>query len=364
MRILVACGGTGGHFYPGYSAALELRKQGAETLFLVRRGDAAARVLRDGCLPYAELELTGLPRSLNPFRHAAFAMKLGGALLQARRVVKDWRPDAVFGTGGYISFPAVFWAALSGIPALVHESNAIPGLANLLLARLGAKVAAGLPVRGFPAKTEITLTGTPIREFFASAPDRARARAAFGLLADRPVILCFGGSGGAIGLNTALSKSAAGAQWKDVQLLHITGRRDFAKISRAYGTLPPNVKLLEYSDRMDLAYAAADLLLCRSGASTVAELLALKKPAILVPFPEAAADHQTENAKVLVQAGAALLLPETPGLAEKLSATVPALAKDASRLSAMSAAYDSLQIPSPLKSGALLAGVLRKLASA
>ena len=362
MRILVAGGGTGGHFYPGYSAAVELGKKGAEVLFLLRTGDPAARVLENENLPYAELELVGLPRSFNPIRHLRFALKLAGALLTARRVIKDWQPDAVLGTGGYISFPAVFWAVLGGTPALVHESNAKPGLANLLLAYMGAQVAAGLPVNGFPKKTKITMTGTPIREYFSAWPEQASARRELGLSHDKTTVLAFGGSGGAIGLNIALSQAAKLPVWENMQVLHITGKRDFEKIKKSYGAIPPQVTLMQYCDRMDLAYAAADLVLCRSGASTIAELLALKKPAILVPFPEAAADHQTANAKVLVNAGAALLLPENPQLAQQLSAGIPALARDSEKLEAMRAAYAGLNSPSPLESGRLLAGALCDMA--
>ncbi|HOX21977.1 MAG TPA: glycosyltransferase, partial [Elusimicrobiales bacterium] len=209
MRILIASGGTGGHFYPGYSAAQELKKSGAEILFVLRSGDPAGRVLQEECLPFAGVDLVGFPRSLNPLAHLRFAWKLLSALLAARRVIKDWRPDAVLGTGGYISFPAVFWAATGGIPAIVHESNAKPGLANYILSLMGTHVAAGLPVNGFPKKTSVTMTGTPIRAFFAVKTDKTAARKELGLEPDKATVLAFGGSGGAIGLNLALAEGYA-----------------------------------------------------------------------------------------------------------------------------------------------------------
>ena len=295
---MIAGGGTGGHFYPALVLAQTLQKRGWEPLIAVRKGDPALPLLEKESIPSAELDLRGMPRSGSPLEllraGAAFGLKLASGFDRARRLLRDFAPAVAVGMGGYLSFPVTAAAAVRGIPRAVHESNAVLGLANRACVSLGARLFWGLPSReGTPG----TLTGTPIRPALWTGLDPARARRELELSPDRATLLVFGGSQGAKGINQAVPRACARLWVKNpdaFQVLHLAGPRDAATVRAAYGRGPARV--LESLERMELAYGAADLVVCRAGASTLAELAALKKPAILVPYPFAAARHQDERA--------------------------------------------------------------------
>jgi len=360
-RALIASGGTGGHFYPGFALAAELRTRGWQTVFLVKKEDIARPALEEADFPYAELDMVSLPRSLNPLSHAAFWAKFLSSLLLARRVMKDFRPDAVIGTGSYVAFPAILAARLSGVPVYIHESNAKFGLGNYLAGFFCRRAALGLPVPGNPFPGKSVLAGTPIRGSFASTPGKAAARAALGLRNDRFTVLLFGGSQGAKRLNAAFIHALRDLKG-DIQAVHIAGRKNFDEVRAAYAAAglegAPGLRLFDYREDMPALYAAADLVIARSGASTVAELAHLKKPSILVPLPSSAGDHQRYNALALAAHGAAVCLEAGHDFDARLAAALRGLEDEPEKTAAMAAGFEKAAIPDGLKAAAGLAELL------
>ena len=353
-RFLIASGGTGGHFYPGFAVGKYLHKQGAEVLFLVRKNDPAKQTLAKHNLHFAELDLTGLPRSFNPVRHVRFVKKLMQTLSHTRRIIANFKPDVVLGMGGYISFPLVFCAHRMGIKTALHESNTRMGLSNRICARYADLIMLGLPLDR--ALKKAVLTSTPLRKEFACAVKREEVLGELGLNPSSRTLLVMGGSQGAKGLNEAVVKLAQAQT--DVQFIHLTGEKWFDALSAQYKPMP-HVRALAYCHEVYKLMKAADAVICRSGASTVAELTACRLPAILVPFPHAAADHQYYNAKVLQDYGCAVVIRENPHLAEQLQETLASFTPD--RLAQMKAAYQNLPLPDALQSTAEIARKLETL---
>ncbi|MBI3552989.1 MAG: UDP-N-acetylglucosamine--N-acetylmuramyl-(pentapeptide) pyrophosphoryl-undecaprenol N-acetylglucosamine transferase [Elusimicrobia bacterium] len=362
-RVVIAAGGTGGHLYPGLVLAKTLRERGWEPLMLVRGGDSGLPALEREGLPAVEIELEGLPRALSP-RIIPFAWKLWRSLWLTRRIVRDFHPDAVVGMGGYLTFPVILAAALRGVPRVVHDSNAVLGLANSLAVRLGARLYWGMP----PASGSGRVTGTPIRPALWRIMPRDQARGLLGLDPLRTTVLVFGGSQGARGINRALPPAlatAANAAPDKLQVLHLSGPKEEEAVRKAYEGAPLTAKVLPFLEAMDAAYAAADLVVSRSGASTLAELAAQRKPAVLVPFPYAAAGHQEANARVLERAGAALVLLEEslPAYLASLLADLLLSPRGADDLKAMSEAYSKLALPPPERAAQALADAIENEAT-
>ncbi len=365
-RVVIAGGGTGGHFYPALVLAQTLQKRGWEPLLAVRKGDPALALLEIQSIPSAELDLRGMPRSGSPLEllraGASFGWKLAAGLDRARRLLRDFEPAAVVGMGGYLSFPVTAAAALRRIPRAVHESNAVLGLANQACVSLGARLFWGLPP---PPGTPGKLTGTPIRPALWTALEPAAARRELDLSPDRRTLLVFGGSQGAKGVNQAVPRACArlwGKHPESFQVLHLAGARDAVTVRAAYGRGPALV--LDYLERMELAYGAADLVLCRAGASTLAELAALKKPSVLVPYPFAAARHQDANALLLESRGAAVMAAEE-GLGERLAGVLEDLLfskESSSRRGAMAEAFSALGLPPAPRAAEELADAVETLA--
>lgn len=354
-RCVIAAGGTGGHFYPGLVLARELRARGWEALMLVRRQDPALRTLEAESIPAVEVDLSGLPRrpSLELFR---FLGRLARSLRLVDRVIGDFKPAAVVGMGGYLTFPAAAAAARRGVPRAVHESNAVLGLANRACVKLGARLFWGLPPRELKGGS---LVGTPIRPaLWERAPAQA-ARAALGL-DDLPTLLVFGGSQGARGLNEGAAAAVKASGWP--QVLHLSGPKDAEAVSARYRDAGVSAKVLAYLDGMESAYAAADAVVCRSGASTLAELAAQRKPAVLVPFPFAAEGHQEANARVLEARGACAVVLEKD-LGSRLAGVLGDLLSSESRRRGMSEAYQLLGLPEPSQTPARLADAVEALAN-
>lgn len=350
-RVLIAAGGTGGHFYPGLVAAQELKARGWQPLLIVKKDDPAKARLEAAGLACLEVDLVGLPRSFGPGL-AAFAAKLIGSLRLLSRVAKDFKPDLALGMGGYLTFPVAYAAWRRGVPIALHESNALLGLANAASLKFGATLFWGLP----PVNGDGKVVGTPIRPALHHRKDAAEARRALGLDPGKPTILVFGGSQGAQALNSGMPPAlkAAGV---DAQVLHLAGKGGSAQTLDAYKSAGLTATVLDYLDDMASAYAAADVVVCRSGASTLAELAAQRKSAILVPYPHAAANHQDANARVFERAGTAARIPET----DLSTGLGPALA-DMLKSPTAAAAFDALGLPPADKTTALFADALEKLA--
>ncbi|MFI5347009.1 MAG: UDP-N-acetylglucosamine--N-acetylmuramyl-(pentapeptide) pyrophosphoryl-undecaprenol N-acetylglucosamine transferase [Elusimicrobiota bacterium] len=341
-RIVIAAGGTGGHFYPGLVTAQAFKKKGWEPLLIVRSGDPALAVLEKEGLAALPVDLRGLPRRPGP-ELFTFVRKLAGSLGTLSRALRSFEPDLALGMGGYLTFPLMYAAWRRRVPRAIHESNAILGLANAASAKLGAEIFWGMP----PADPNAggTLVGTPIRPALWTRKNAADSRRELGLAPDRPTVLVFGGSQGASALNTAVPnalKSVPGAQ-----ALVLTGKGKAEGVAAAYRAAGVEAVVREYLEDMAAGYGAADLVICRSGASTLAELAAQRTPSILIPYPHATANHQDINAQAFEKAGAAVRIPES-ALGEKLGTAMAHLLKSessAQTLRDMSASFAKLGLP-------------------
>jgi len=341
MRVLLAGGGTAGHTSPLLATAAVLRDQGADITCL-----GTPRGLEVTLIPEAGYRLELVPPVPLPRRPGKELLRLPGrlraAVKAAREVVERTRPDVVVGFGGYVSVPAYLAARRARIPLVVHEGNARPGVANRLGARFTTYVATSFPDTDLPHATYV---GLPIRAEIARldrAAVRAEARAHFGLDPDRPTLLVTGGSQGARSINTVVSSAAGRLADAGVQVLHAAGRPDEVVLDRQDGD-PPYV-VAPYIDRMDLAYAAADLIVCRSGANTVTEVAAVGLPAAFVPLPHGNGE-QAVNAHPVVQAGGALMIDDSALTVSWIDQVVVPLVRDQQRLAAMSSAASDIVRP-------------------
>ncbi len=367
-RILIAAGGTGGHFYPGFALAQAFKERGWQPLVALRPGSAGDALLEQAGIPAAAVDLEGLPRSLS-LKLPRFGLKLAKSAWAAHRLVADFKPDAAVGMGGYVSVPCLWAARRAGVPTAVHESNAILGLANRLCRGLGAKVFWGLPPKG-GLKGGEALVGTPIRAELRTPAPREESRRKLGLdtAASTPILLVFGGSQGAQTLNRAvpeiLKTLAAKAPDAALQVIHVSGEKWLEDTRGRYAGASFKALVLPYITAMEQAYGAADLVLCRSGASTLAELIAQKKPAVLVPYPHAAADHQSRNAAVIEAAGAARAVEEK-NLGQALPAVLNSLLLEpeaAAHRRSMSEGCARLALPAPSEAVPALVRAVEALA--
>jgi UDP-N-acetylglucosamine--N-acetylmuramyl-(pentapeptide) pyrophosphoryl-undecaprenol N-acetylglucosamine transferase len=338
MRVLLAGGGTAGHTSPLLATADALRRLDPDIEITCL---GTPRGLENRVVPEAGYPLELIPPVPMPRRPNADLVKvpvrLRGAVRETLAVVDRVRPDVVVGYGGYVSVPAYFAARRRKLPLVVHEQNALPGLANRLGARLATRVAVSFPDTPLPRAEYV---GLPLRRMISQldrAATRAEARAFFGLDPDRPTLMVTGGSQGSRKLNESVSAAARALAEAGVQVLHVQGKHGGA-FPEPTGV--PYV-VLDFVDRMDLAYAAADLIVCRSGANSTIEAAATGLPAIFVPLPIGNGE-QDRNARPVVEAGGALLVADAAVTPEWVAATVPGLATDAGRLALMGAAASAL----------------------
>lgn len=323
---LIVAGGTGGHLYPGIALARTMSERGWSVRFAVRRGDLGKDILaREGFTVY-ELAGQGLPRRLS-MDMLRFPVRFAQGAFEAGKLLGQLRPQVVIGMGGYLSFSVLLGARLSGIPTMIHEQNVLPGLSNRLLSMIVKSVAVSFEgslkrltgkkvwVSGLPVRKEIGLIGT------------AEARLRFGLDPKRRTYLVFGGSQGAQRLNSTmpLAFKRLAQRKKDFQVLHITGPNALERTQKVYKDEGVEAQLLPYCHDMAAAYGAADLVVCRAGASTVAELLAARRPALLVPYPFASENHQVFNAQVMERLGVGITLLESVLTADRVVETLSIL---------------------------------------
>jgi UDP-N-acetylglucosamine--N-acetylmuramyl-(pentapeptide) pyrophosphoryl-undecaprenol N-acetylglucosamine transferase len=344
LAIVVAGGGTGGHLYPGIAVARELlrRMPGARVSFVGTALGLEARVVPKEGFELDLIRSAGLKgKSLLSRLRGAALLPMG--LADATRVILRRRPDVVMGVGGYSSGPVVLLAALGGIPTMVLEQNAVPGLTNRMLARWVRAAAvtfdetlAHFRGRGFVA-------GNPVRREFFEVPERPRADGQ-----PRKVrILVLGGSQGARGINLALVAAAPelARRRPGLELVHQTGDRELAPVREAYERAGVAARSVAFLDAVADEMTAADLVISRAGATALAELAAAGRPAILVPFPAATDDHQRKNARVVAAAGGAIVIDESELSGTRLAEVADGLLADPSRLAAMSRAMRGLARP-------------------
>jgi UDP-N-acetylglucosamine--N-acetylmuramyl-(pentapeptide) pyrophosphoryl-undecaprenol N-acetylglucosamine transferase len=340
MKVLLAGGGSAGHTSPLLATADALRRLDPEveiTALGTPRG-LEVRVVPEAGYPLELVPPVPMPRRPNADL-ARLPGRLRAAMKAALEVVDRLQPDVVVGFGGYVSVPAYLAARRRHLPLVVHEGNALPGMANKLGARFTTHVATSFPGTDLRHGEYV---GLPIRRMISTldrAALREEARATFGLDAERPTLLVTGGSQGARRINDAVSGAAAELAAAGVQVLHVAGPNGTVQVEPAAGA-PPYV-VLPYVDRMDLAYAAADLVVGRCGANTVTEVAATGLPAVFVPLPIGNGE-QALNARPVVDAGGALLVQDAALTPEWVRATVPSLVTDRERLAAMSTAAADL----------------------
>lgn len=313
-KIIISGGGTGGHVFPAIAIADAIKKirPDAEILFVGAQGKIEMEKVPKAGYPIEGLWISGFHRKLT-LRNLLFPLKLVMSLWKARSIVARFKPDAAVGVGGYASGPLLKAATSRGIPALLQEQNSFAGVTNRLLAAKAKKICVAYDKmeRYFPAE-KIVLTGNPVRRDLAHLQvTAAEGLKYFDLEAGKKTIFVFGGSLGARSINEAMAANAEllGRQ-SDIQVLWQVGSLYYETYKDCPTARLPNVRLRPFIDRMDMAYALADLVICRAGALTISELCLVGKAALLIPSPNVAEDHQTKNAKALVEQEAALLLPD------------------------------------------------------
>jgi UDP-N-acetylglucosamine--N-acetylmuramyl-(pentapeptide) pyrophosphoryl-undecaprenol N-acetylglucosamine transferase len=333
--VTIAAGGTAGHVVPALAVADALRAQGVEVSFI--GGERAeAQLVPAAGYPLHRISVSGLSRS-NPLAALRALARAARAFFRARALLGELRPDAVMGGGGYVSGPVGLAAVTRRIPLVLTEADSHIGLANRALAPFARRVCLAFESQS-AASDRYRVTGRPIPP---PQEDRAAARARFGIAQGETCVLIFGGSLGARSINLAAIDGYAGATFR---VLHVCGRRDYPELEAR--ALPPGYDLIEYLDLAAFAdaLAAADLVVARAGGSLF-EVAAHGAPAILVPYPYAAADHQSANARWMVQAGAAIAIPDGELSAARLARETAALLADPQRLRAMTAASARLGRP-------------------
>jgi UDP-N-acetylglucosamine--N-acetylmuramyl-(pentapeptide) pyrophosphoryl-undecaprenol N-acetylglucosamine transferase len=334
--ILIMAGGTGGHIYPGLAVADALRAQGWSVVWLGAPNSMEAELVPQHGYPVAWVNFTGV-RGKGLLRLLTLPFTLLRALGQSADAIFRHRPDVVLGMGGYITMPGGLMAAILRRPLVIHEQNSIAGMSNKVLAKLAARVLSGFP--GVLKHTE--WCGNPVRADIAALPDpQARYSARSGKLN----VLVVGGSLGAKALNEALPQALAMlSEQERPNVLHQTGKKHFEAVQKLYAQAGVTADIRPFLDDMANQYANADVLICRAGALTIAELAAAGVASVLIPLPIAVDDHQTHNARFLSEHGAAVLLPQKELCAEKLAQLLRGFSRG--KLLAMAQAARSLAKP-------------------
>jgi UDP-N-acetylglucosamine--N-acetylmuramyl-(pentapeptide) pyrophosphoryl-undecaprenol N-acetylglucosamine transferase len=351
MRAILAGGGTGGHVIPALAIANELKKNyRAEVLFI-----GTARGIENRLVPAAGYPLrlvrVGALKNVSLTTRARTAFDLPRAVWDASRMLNEFAPDVVIGVGGYASGPAMLAAVVKHIPTLAFEPNVVPGFANRIVARFVSAAAVHFEETAKYFR-HAEVTGVPVRQAFFETPPKCGGT---------PTLLVFGGSQGAHAINEAMMRCLPELrrQTPGIHIIHQTGERDYNDALTAYrssmnAAAEPD-QVFRFIEDMPAAFARADLVVCRSGASTVAEITAAGKPAIFVPFPRAADDHQRVNAEALARAGAAIVVEEPKLEGVWLAETIAALLGDRARLAAMGEAARALAHPNAARDIASMA---------
>lgn len=331
-KVIVSGGGTGGHIFPALSIANALKRLDPEIdiLFVGAEGKMEMEKVPEAGFPIVGLPVRGLQRRLT-FENFKVLVNLWKSLRKAKKIIRDFQPDAVVGVGGYASGPIGQVAAKAGVPLVLQEQNSYAGVTNKLLAKKARKICVAYEgMERFFEADKIVFTGNPVRKDLLKAKElRAEGLDFYGLSADKKTVLVTGGSLGAGTINKAVLKNLVsfGAK-KDTQVLWQCGSYYYENLRKELeGKLPANVKLMAFLKRMDLAYACADVVVARAGAGTISELCLLEKVALLIPSPNVAEDHQTKNAMALVNKDAAVMLKDSEA-EEKLQDVLCALLDD------------------------------------
>lgn len=310
-RFILSGGGTGGHIYPAIAIANELKERfpDAEFLFVGAKDKMEMQKVPQAGYKIIGLWIAGLQRKLT-FDNTLFPVKLVSSLLRARTIIRDFRPDVVIGTGGFASGPLLQVAGVAGIPTVIQEQNSFPGITNKMLAKKADKICVAYEnlERFFP-KNKIVFTGNPVRQDLIDLHGKRKdAVAYFKLDADKKTLLVLGGSLGSRRINQLIAKEIVDFASQGIQVIWQCGKFYYEEYK--HFSEKENIQVFAFIDRMDLVYAAADVVISRAGASSVSELCIVGKPVIFIPSPNVAEDHQTKNAQAIVDKKGALLLKE------------------------------------------------------
>jgi UDP-N-acetylglucosamine--N-acetylmuramyl-(pentapeptide) pyrophosphoryl-undecaprenol N-acetylglucosamine transferase len=336
---VIAAGGTGGHIIPGIALAAEIRthKPSSDIVFVGTSQGLEGKIVPAAGYPLELVDASGFVGKTWTKQLGSLA-KLPRGFLEARALLRRYRARAVVGVGGYVTVPVLMAARSLGIPTVIHESNALPGVSNRFLNRFATKVAVGLAAANTHLKRPGVVTGTPVRSEFFSVPPISEA-------SPTKRLLVFGGSQGSRVINRAMARASVLLEKSGIEVVHQTGDKDLAVTRARYPRVPQRWNLVPYLPKLHEEMAWADLVLSRAGAMTCAELAAAGRPAILVPFGASASGHQLENARALTKAGAAVLIREPELTAENLAGTITELLEKRERLLQMSQRARTLAKP-------------------
>jgi UDP-N-acetylglucosamine--N-acetylmuramyl-(pentapeptide) pyrophosphoryl-undecaprenol N-acetylglucosamine transferase len=346
MKIIISGGGTGGHIFPAISIANALKKinNNTEILFVGAEGRMEMEKVPAAGYNITGLPVAGLQRRLT-LKNLSFPFKLFRSLNKAANIIKEFKPDIVVGVGGYASAPAIWQAQRMGIPTLIQEQNSYAGLTNKLLAKKADAICVAYQgmERFFPAK-KILYTGNPVRQDLSGLNEiRDEAVKFFGFDSDVPVVLALGGSLGARTINESIAGNLHEFENNNIRLIWQTGKHYFTTASK-FAENKPDVKIFNFIYKMHYAYSAADVIISRAGAGTISELCIVGKPAVLIPSPNVAEDHQTKNAMALVNKNAAIMIKDEDA-EDKLTATVIELINNKSLTGKLSKNISELAMP-------------------
>lgn len=337
LRIIIAGGGTGGHIFPGLAIAGSLKKLDNEVriLWVGANGKMEMQRVPDAGYDIQGIDIAGFNRS-SLVKNLGLPVKLVKSYFQVRRILKSFHPDGVVGVGGYSSLPVLRVAQAQHIPTFIHESNSLPGKSNLILGKRAEVVfVATDEMEKYFRKEKLVVSGNPVREAISRKADKKEALSFFGLSAEHKTVLAVGGSLGAKSINDTLCSNLSFWQSTQTQLIWQTGK-NFTGARMVPGGDNKWIWRDTFIDRMDMAYGAADLVIARAGAMTIAELKTQGKASILVPYPYAAEDHQTVNARQLTDRGAAAIVADAD-LKGKLIPQVELLLSEPEKIKAMEA---------------------------
>lgn len=311
LRIILSGGGTGGHIYPAIAIAneIKMRYPEAKILFVGAKDRMEMEKVPQAGYKIEGLWISGIQRSFS-IKNFAFPFKLFSSLSKSRKIIKEFQPEVVIGTGGFASGPLLKVASSQGIPTLIQEQNSWPGITNRILAKRVDKICAAYEeVKKYFPGTKTIITGNPVRQDLLQInAKREEALQFFGLKKEKKTVLVLGGSLGARRINQLMAKYAGKFEKEEIQLIWQTGKLYFGEYKKYVGKY---VQMHEFLNRMDLAYAAADVIISRAGAGSVSELSIVGKPVLFIPSPNVAEDHQGKNALSVTQKSAALMLRET-----------------------------------------------------
>ena len=352
MKIAVSGGGTGGHIYPALALIREIQKKDENVEFLyigTEKGLESKLVPREN-IPFKSIHITGFKRKIS-FENIKTILRFLKGVRDSKKMLKEFKPDVVIGTGGYVCGPVVYAAAKMGIPTIVHEQNSVPGLTNKFLSRYVDKIAICFEeAREFFPEQKVVLTGNP-RASEVLGQDGIKGRLSAGLKLKIPTVLIFGGSRGARPINEAVIKSLTELSGKSYQVLYVTGDVHFEDVQKEVELVgnPENVIIKPFIHNMPEVLSGVDLTVARAGATTLAELTSLGIPSILIPSPYVTDNHQEKNARALSENGAARLLLEKDLTGPKLVESIDHILGNEDKLADMKKAAKKLGIPDAAK---------------